>query len=95
MSDLSKQISTLFYCDNKDNTILNVRVTTKAAKNQIKITSIDGIRIVRVYVTAVPEDDKANKAVIKLLAKELQIPHTRITIINGAKSKDKTLSIAT
>lgn len=50
----------------------SVRVTPKASANRIKVETLeDGTPQVRVYVTAVPENGKANQAVIRLLAKEM------------------------
>ena len=44
-------------------------------------------------VTAVPEDGKANKAVIALLAKRLKLPKSAIDIASGATDRRKTLLI--
>ncbi|MCB1411327.1 MAG: DUF167 domain-containing protein, partial [Rhodobacteraceae bacterium] len=44
---------------------------------------------IRVYVTVVPEDGKANKAVIRLLAKALGVPKSSLTLIRGATARDK------
>jgi hypothetical protein len=62
-----------------------VRVTPKAARNAV--TEAEGG--LRVSVTTVPEDGKATKAVIKLLATALGVPKTRLTLIRGATSRDK------
>ncbi|MFT7432667.1 MAG: hypothetical protein ACI9TY_000285 [Alphaproteobacteria bacterium] len=66
-----------------------VRVTPKASRNAIKV---DG-DVIRIYITTVPEDGKANKAVIALLAKELGVAKSKLTIIHGETSKNKTISI--
>ena len=42
-------------------------------------------------VTAVPEKGKANTALIKLLAKKLGLPKTRISLIAGDQSRYKTV----
>lgn len=71
-----------------------VRVTPKASENRIKVDhQPDGTRLFRVYVTAVPENDKANKAVIALLAKALGVPKTALSIIKGHHTKHKTIQI--
>jgi len=73
---------------------LQVRVTPKAAANRIKVEHHpDGTKLIRVYVTCVPEDGKANKAVLQLLAKELGLPKSALTITHGLTSKDKTIVI--
>ncbi len=48
----------------------------------------------RVTVTTAPEKGKANKALIKLLAKKLRLPKSAIQIIAGHQSRDKILLIA-
>lgn len=42
-----------------------------------------------VRTTAAPEGGKANAAVQKLLARALGVPKTRLTLVRGAKSRDK------
>jgi len=41
----------------------------------------------------VPADNEANKAVVKILAKSLGIPKSRISIVRGATSRSKTVEI--
>ncbi len=62
-----------------------VRVTPKASRDRIVVE--DGA--IRIYVTVVPEDGKANQAVAKLLAKALGVPKTALTLIRGATARDK------
>ena len=54
----------------------------------------DGRRVLKIKVTAPPEDGKANAAVIKLLAKAWKLPKGRLTIVAGQRSRLKTLEIA-
>ncbi|RYG90726.1 DUF167 domain-containing protein [Loktanella sp. IMCC34160] len=68
---------------------ISVRVTPKAARD--RIVAEDGA--IRVYVTIVPEDGKANKAVVKLLSKALGLPKTRLELIRGANARDKVFRI--
>ncbi len=67
----------------------SVRVTPKAARNTV--VAEEGQ--IRVYVTTVPEDGKATQAVIKLLAKALGVAKSRITLVRGATSRDKTFRL--
>ncbi|MCA0995209.1 DUF167 domain-containing protein [Alloyangia pacifica] len=69
--------------------VLEVRVTPKASRNEIR--EEDGQ--IRVYVTTVPENGKANDAVVKLLSKALGVPKSRLTLIRGATSRDKAFRI--
>jgi len=67
-----------------------VRVTSKASANKIELErQPDGSTRIRVYVTVTPEDNKANKAVIRMLAKALGVPQSSLTITQGLKSRDK------
>jgi len=75
--------------------VLHVRVTPKASSDRIKVEhQADGSKRIRVYVTAVPEDGKANQAVIALLAKSLGVPKSALTITHGLTDRDKTIRIA-
>ena len=65
---------------------LKVKVSTKASCNAIRCWQDDELKI---SVTAVPENGKANAAVIKLLAKALGVQKTSITIASGSKSPRK------
>lgn len=74
--------------------ILHVRVTPKASSNRIKIEKNEGEQaLIRVYITTVPEDGKANAAVIKLLAKELGIAKSSLSITHGLTGRNKTILI--
>jgi len=76
------------------NGVLHVRVTPKSSSERIVIESdANGERVVRVYVTTVPEDGKANAAVIKLLAKALKRPKSALTITHGQSDRNKTIAI--
>ena len=66
-----------------------VRVTPRASRNAVVM---DG-EMLRVTVTVVPEDGKANAAVIKLLAKALGVAKSRLVLIRGATSRDKVFRI--
>lgn len=74
--------------------VLRLRVTPKASSNRIVIDRHeDGSSLLRVYVTSVPEDGKANKAVIEALSAYLKIPKSRITIAKGQTGRDKIVEI--
>ena len=65
------------------------RVTPKAARN--RITHDQGH--LRVYVTAPPENGKANQAVRNLLAKAMGIPKTQLILIRGDTARDKVFRV--
>ena len=68
---------------------LTVRVTPKAASNRIAVEN----GVPRVWVTAAPENGKATKAVIAILAGALGVPKSKIVLIQGAKARTKTFRI--
>ncbi|MCT4608368.1 MAG: DUF167 domain-containing protein [Pelagimonas sp.] len=70
-------------------TTIALRVTPKASRNAITRDGDD----LRIYVTTVPENGKANTAVTKLLAKALCIPKSSLTLIRGETSRDKVFRI--
>jgi uncharacterized protein len=75
--------------------IVRVRVTPKSSADRIKVETDSNCEIiVRVYVTTVPEDGKANAAVIQLLAKAFGLPKSALTITHGLTSRNKTISIS-
>lgn len=81
--------------DSQDGCILNIHVTPRAAQERIEGIETDAAgRIwLRVRVTAAPEDGKANKAVVKLLAKSWKIPASCFTVISGEAARYKRLRI--
>lgn len=62
-----------------------VRVTPRASVN--RLSDDDGQ--LRAWVTAVPEDGRANKAVTELLAAALGVARTRLSLLRGATSREK------
>ncbi len=75
---------------------LFLRVTPKAAANRFGgvIEGTDGRTRLKVQVTTVPEDGKANVAVIKLLSKHCKLAKSLFRVTAGATDRDKTLSIS-
>lgn len=75
---------------------LRVRVTPRASADRIGAVVADesGEGWLQVAVTAVPEDGKANKAVIALLAKRWKLPKSSLEVVRGATDRRKTLDIA-
>ena len=66
-----------------------VRVITKASRARLEASGAG----LRVWVTAPPEDGKANEAVRRLVAKELEIALYEVQIIAGERSREKVLLI--
>lgn len=75
--------------------LLYVRVRPNAKQNKVGALCEDGdgqVRL-RLFVTTVPENGKANKAVIKLLSKEMKCPKGAISVLKGQTASDKVLRI--
>ncbi len=67
---------------------INIRVIPRARRNVVE-SAADGT--LRVYTTAAPADGDANAAVIKMLARHLDVPKTSIKIIRGTSARDKVI----
>lgn len=68
---------------------ISLRVTPGASRDRIEADDTG----IRVWVTAVPEGGKANRAVQKLLAKVLGVAKSRLTLVRGQTSRDKVFRI--
>ncbi|MDU8927321.1 DUF167 domain-containing protein [Alisedimentitalea sp. MJ-SS2] len=67
-----------------------VRVTPKASRNRV---AIDEEGAVRVYVTVLPEEGKANAAVQKLLARALGVAKSQLMLVRGQTARDKVFRV--
>lgn len=78
-----------------DGVRLFVRLTPKASRSSVQglAEEADGRCVLKVTVTAVPENGKANEALVKLLAKAWKLPKTAISITAGATDRRKTLLV--
>lgn len=74
---------------------ISVKVITHAKKNEVVSDDVDlfGARILRIKISQPPEDGKANKVLIELIAEYLNIKKNAITIIAGEKSTHKIIEI--
>ena len=70
---------------------IKVYLQPKSSKNEIIGPYRDGIKV---KVTAPPVKGKANEALIRFLAKELEISPSQIEILTGHHSREKTLRIS-
>lgn len=72
-----------------------VKVTPKASMNKLVILDpiSNDIFAFKAMVTAVPEQGKANTAVINLIAKELGFSKSQIKLTQGATARMKTILI--
>lgn len=74
---------------------LTIHLAPKSSHDKVEGWATDdkGQKVLRVKVRAVPEDGKANAALIKLLSKTLHIPQSQITIVLGMTSRIKQVEI--
>ena len=68
----------------------------RARANRIDgiIRSADGTPVLKVSVTAPPAENRANDALIALLAKEWGLPRRDLTLAGGGKSRNKIVHVA-
>ena len=70
---------------------LRVRVTPRAARDEIAGVRDDGVLAVR--LTAPPVDGKANAALCAFLAGRLGVPKSRVRVARGASARVKTVEV--
>ena len=70
---------------------LAVRLTPRAARNAIE--GVAGAHL-KARVRAVPEDGRANAALVELVAAELHVPKSTVSLAAGKTARLKTLHIA-
>jgi len=70
---------------------ISIHVQPRARRN---VVVCDAAGNLKVYVTAPPEDGRANKAVIELLAAHFGVKRRQLTILAGATHRHKVLRIA-
>ena len=75
--------------------LLTIRLTPKSSRDALEAveTLSDGRAVLRARVRAVPEDGKANDALLRLVAKALDVPRRDIELASGATSRTKVLRI--
>jgi uncharacterized protein len=74
----------------------HVRLTPKGGRDAVEgwEAASDGSEHLKCRVRAVPENGKANTALVALLAKTLAVPKSAVTIVSGATSRLKRVEIA-
>jgi uncharacterized protein (TIGR00251 family) len=84
------------FTSSADGVRLAVRLTPKASAERIAglADEADGSITLKVSVNAPPEDGKANAALLKLLARALDVPRSDLAIVLGATQRHKIIHIA-
>lgn len=81
---------------------ITLRVAPGAARNRAALVALPGTGgragdqdrlIIKVHITAPPNDGQANAAVIKFLAKAWRLPRRDISLVHGATARTKVLEI--
>lgn len=74
---------------------ISIKVITHAKKSEVISDDIDlfGTRILKVKINQPPEDGKANKVLIEVLAIYFQVRKSAVKIIAGQKSTHKIVEI--
>lgn len=74
---------------------LFVRLTPRSDRDAIEGvgTTADGSRHLKARVRAVPEDGKANEALVRLLGKALGVPAGAVAVVAGGTSRLKTVRL--
>lgn len=74
---------------------ISVKVIPNAKQKEVVSDSVDllGVRILKIKVNQPPEDGKANKAVIEVLAEYFKVKKSVISIIAGEVSRNKIIEI--
>jgi uncharacterized protein (TIGR00251 family) len=77
---------------NADGILLHVRLTPKSGSSRVCGRTMHGEKsVVKMQVTAPPEDGKANAAVAELVADWIGISKSRVAVVSGQKSRLKSL----
>ena len=71
--------------------IVKLKIVPNSSKNDIVLED----EFIKVKVTAQPIENKANKALLEFLSKKFKVPKTKIEILKGDTSKDKTILFRT
>jgi uncharacterized protein len=72
-----------------------LRVTPRGGRDEIDglETLANGRTVIKVRVRAIAEGGEANRAVIELVAKALDVPKARLRILTGATSRLKQIAV--
>ncbi len=74
---------------------LRLKVTPRASRNALEglVVGAEGAPVLKVKVTVVAEDGKANEAVIALLAREFGFAKSRLKITHGLTNRNKVVAL--
>jgi uncharacterized protein len=67
-----------------------VRVQPRAKRNAVQPAAGGGVKV---YVTAPPEDGRANEAVVEAIAEWLGVKRRQVEIVSGATNRNKVVRV--
>jgi len=80
--------------DLKANSKVYLKIKVRAGANRNEVSGILEDGTIKINIAASPVKNKANKELISFLAKELELPRSKLKIIKGEKNKLKILKIS-
>lgn len=81
----------LYIREEKEGTVLKVRVQPRAAKNETAGLYEDALKL---RLTAPPVDGEANEACRRFLAELFSVPRSRVEIVAGHTGRNKMIRIS-
>ena len=69
---------------------IDVRLTPRGGRDRIDGWAGD---VLRVRVAAPPAEGRANEAMVRLVAKALGVPPSRVTLVSGTQSRTKLIEV--
>lgn len=78
-----------------DHLLVDVRLTPRGGRDRLEGADrlADGRAVFRARVRAVPEDGKANQALEHLMADELGVARSQVSVVQGKTARLKTLEV--
>jgi uncharacterized protein (TIGR00251 family) len=70
--------------------LVRVKVTPNAKEAMVVRVAESSFEV---RVDARPEGGRANKRLVEILSEHLEVPKSRISIVRGARSRDKVLEV--
>lgn len=82
--------------ETKDGISLTVRLTPRGGRDALDGIEhlADGRAVLKVRVRAAPSEGEANAALTLLLARQLDLPRSQVTLVAGATARLKTVALA-
>lgn len=71
--------------------ILNIKVIPRAKVNEVKELTTGCLRV---HLCAPAVDNKANNALIRILAKHYRVKKSQVAIVRGGRSRNKVIAIS-